>query len=105
MNQIQQVKDTLARAKTKADLEAVETLIDTQERFFDIKDFRKLEEAKTWLSNFVANFEKRTIMQAQAARYSRRLGLLKRSIKWNLGALVAGVLFIYIWHGTGWLRL
>ncbi|MDM9379968.1 HpsJ family protein [Chlorogloeopsis sp. ULAP01] len=104
MSQIQQIKDTLARAETKADIEAIGTLIDTQERLFDIKDFRKLEQAKTWLSNFVASFEKKTIMQAEAARYSRRLGLLKRSIKWNLGALVAGVLFIYIWRGTGWLR-
>jgi preprotein translocase subunit SecF len=40
--------------------------------------------------------------QFKQAMSNRRLTLLKNSAKWNLGALVSGVLFIYIWLLTRW---
>jgi cell division protein FtsB len=40
--------------------------------------------------------------QFKQAKSNRRLTLLKNSAKWNLGSLVAGVLFIYIWLLTRW---
>ena len=40
--------------------------------------------------------------QFKQAKSNRRLTLLKNSAKWNLGALVSGVLFIYIWLLTRW---
>ncbi|NJM68571.1 MAG: hypothetical protein HC851_24365 [Acaryochloris sp. RU_4_1] len=43
--------------------------------------------------------------QAQSTTSSQRIDLLKRSVKWNLGALVSGALFIYLWRGTGWSRI
>jgi len=43
--------------------------------------------------------------QAQAERSSRMNTLLESSIKWNLSALISGVLFAYIWHLTGWARV
>ncbi len=42
--------------------------------------------------------------QYQQIRAERRLNLFKNSVKWNLGALVCGLLFIYIWRLTGWAR-
>jgi hypothetical protein len=33
----------------------------------------------------------------EEVKENRRLVLIKNSVKWNLGALVAGVLFIYLW--------
>jgi len=40
--------------------------------------------------------------QFKQAMSNRRLTLLKNSAKWNLGGLVSGVLFIYIWLLTRW---
>ncbi len=34
----------------------------------------------------------------------QRLALIKNAIKWALGAMVTGVLFIKIWAGTSWAR-
>lgn len=42
--------------------------------------------------------------QVEAAWADRRLTLLKNSVKWFLGSLVAGVLFSYIWQITRWAR-
>lgn len=40
--------------------------------------------------------------QFEQAKATRRLTLLKNSAKWSLGALVSGILFIYIWLLTRW---
>ncbi len=40
--------------------------------------------------------------QFKQVKSNSRLTLLKNSAKWNLGALVSGVLFIYIWLLTRW---
>lgn len=42
--------------------------------------------------------------QANTTRSTQRLSLLKNSLKWNLGALISGTLFIGIWHLTNWAR-
>jgi len=42
--------------------------------------------------------------EAQATQTARRNSLLKNVVKWLLGALVAGTLFIYIWKITAWAR-
>jgi hypothetical protein len=40
--------------------------------------------------------------QYQAKRSNQRISLFKNSVKWNLGALVSGILFIYVWRLTRW---
>lgn len=42
--------------------------------------------------------------QYQQIRANQHLTLLKNSVKWNLGALICGFLFIYIWRLTRWAR-
>lgn len=46
-------------------------------------------------------------LQTQAAteKTARRKTLLQSSIKWNLSALIAGVLFAYVWYLTPWARV
>lgn len=54
---------------------------------------------------FLAKINKdKTQLQAQfeQAKATRRLSLVKNLIKWSLGALVSGILFIYIWLLTRW---
>jgi hypothetical protein len=42
--------------------------------------------------------------QFQETKATQRMNLFKNSIKWNLGALISGVLLIYIWRLTNWAR-
>lgn len=42
--------------------------------------------------------------QANIARSNQRRVLLKNSVKWNIGALLSGFLFVIIWALTDWVR-
>jgi hypothetical protein len=42
--------------------------------------------------------------QSNLTKSGQRLALIKNAVKWGLGALVTGVLFIRIWAGTAWSR-
>ncbi|NEO32125.1 MAG: hypothetical protein F6K36_17165 [Symploca sp. SIO3C6] len=105
MTQIQQVKDALEQANTKTEMEQLLSRLDSQGRTPEIKDDQKLEEVKEKLSDFIVSGERKIKSQAEDTLSSQRLILLKNSVKWNLGALVSGVLFISIWLGTSWARL
>lgn len=42
--------------------------------------------------------------QSESSKTSQMLGLLKQSVKWNLGALLCGIAFILFWKETPWAR-
>ena len=42
-------------------------------------------------------------LQAQKARRERKVNLLKRSLKWNLGALISSILLLLIWANNSWI--
>ncbi|MBD0265217.1 MAG: hypothetical protein ICV78_21580 [Tolypothrix sp. Co-bin9] len=67
-------------------------------------DGKNPEEVKTQVLSKVSQAKKEIKTQAEATQSSRGLTLIKSSVKWNLGALVAGGLFISIWKGTRWAR-
>lgn len=48
--------------------------------------------------------EKNLTLQSTLTSSGQRLALIKNAVKWALGALVTGVLFIRIWAGTAWAR-
>jgi hypothetical protein len=62
------------------------------------------EELKTQVLSKVSQAKQQIKTQAEATQSSRGLSLIKSSVKWNLGALVASGLFISIWKGTRWAR-
>jgi hypothetical protein len=51
-----------------------------------------------------ATAEKSFKEQSTATKDGQKLVLIKNAVKWALGALVTGVLFIRIWAGTSWAR-
>jgi hypothetical protein len=51
-----------------------------------------------------ATAEKNLQAQAAVTNSGQRLALIKNAVKWALGAMVTGVLFIRIWAGTDWAR-
>ncbi|MDJ1176326.1 HpsJ-like protein, cyanoexosortase A-associated [Roseofilum capinflatum] len=42
--------------------------------------------------------------QLESQGRGRRLTLIKQSVKWNLGAILAGVAFLWFWNKTRWSR-
>ncbi|MEM6398775.1 MAG: HpsJ family protein [Cyanobacteria bacterium P01_D01_bin.116] len=70
----------------------------------EIKSPEELEQAKKQLSTFINQGESQLKTQVKTARSNQRFNLLKKSVKWNLGALIAGALFITIWRSTSWAR-
>jgi len=66
--------------------------VNTQKLKTDI--FKSLEDNQANLRNQVRSF-----------RSEKRLDLIKNCLKWNLGALIASILFFLIWKSTLWARL
>jgi hypothetical protein len=64
----------------------------------DVETFRKkmIADAST--------AEKNLTTQASMTNGAQRLSLIKNAVKWGLGALISGILFIRIWAGTAWAR-
>lgn len=101
MTQLEQFQDQLNKATTN-DLQTLLTRVQAQDR--NSQDIKNPEELKKRLLTEANQAEENLKNQAESTRKSKRLELLKSSLKWNLGALIAGILFIRIWQATGWAR-
>lgn len=101
MLQLKQVEDKLNNAKTNEEFKQLFSSINSQGRAPKIDNpleyrkqlFLELSKAKKMVEN-----------QVTATKASTRLALLKNSVKWNLGALVSGFAFVWMWHATAWTR-
>jgi hypothetical protein len=51
-----------------------------------------------------ATVEKNLQDQSSISKGGQRTALIKSAVKWGLGALVTGVLFVQLWAGTAWAR-
>lgn len=97
-NQFLQQKAQMERAEKQLNQlkgEELENYIKSQGRTLDNQTPAQAKE------QFLAKLNKdKQQMQTrlEEVKATRRLVLIKNSVKWNLGALVAGVLFIYIWN-------
>lgn len=101
LNQLQQINNSLNQASSQQDLNNLYAALNRQGRTPDIKN---PEELKSRLLSDLATAQKTAQTQSQSARTSRRIGLIKNSVEWNLGAVICGVLFICIWKITDWAR-
>jgi hypothetical protein len=61
-------------------------------------------DVKNQLLSQVTQAKEQIKTQAKATQSLQGKALIKTSVKWNLGALVAAVLFFSIWKGTHWTR-
>ena len=64
----------------------------------------QLEQVRTDLKKFIDNNREELKNQANTAKKEAQHSLMKRSIKWNIGALLSGALFIMFWKMTKWAR-
>ena len=104
LQQIQQVNDAIAKTTTKEQIAQLLGRLDREGRIPNLKDSQQLTEVKKKVSEYIAQGESKMKAEAQATLNVQRLELLKNSVKWNLGALVSGALFIFIWRNTRWAR-
>lgn len=101
---IEQLRQLEQEVSTYSDPKKLEQFIEIGERFVKRSDAKSLsiselrEEANTQIKQ-----QKNEIkLQAQVARRQRKVNLLKRSLKWNLGALFSSILLLLIWGNNSW---
>lgn len=99
MTQLQQLENQVSKSTAK-DINEVATRLN-QGQPLDIKD---PQEVKSRVLSEITKAKQIIQPQTEAALADRRFALLKSSAKWLLGALVSGVLFIYVWANTRWAR-
>ena len=99
---LQQLKVKLSEAKTDDQLQKLFASLTPQKRIPQIK---QPQSVKDQLLTKISQTQRNIQTQADTVGASQRQSLLKNSIKWNLGALVVGTLFIVIWRLTDWARI
>ena len=100
---IEQVKKTLDGPINEAQMQQIIARFNGG-RAPEIKSPEQLQQAKQQVSTLINQGKRQLKTQVQNARSNQRLNLLKKSVKWNLGALISGALFITIWRSTVWAR-
>lgn len=100
---IQQFKEQLEAASSK---DEIGVLLQQQARQqVNIPDSINTEKLKAdIIANLQSNQDSIT-NQAEAFRAQKKSLLFKKCLKWNLGALIASILFFMIWRSTSWARL
>ena len=98
---LQQLKTKLDQAKTDEQLRQVFASLTPENRIPQIDQPQKVKDE---LLAKISQSQKTVKDQADLVAANQRKTLLKNSLKWNLGALIAGSLFIVIWYLTGWAR-
>ena len=63
------------------------------------------QEVRSQILSQIELLEKNVNNQIQATQKNTRRKLIRNSVKWNLGALVCAVAFIWIWYSTKWCRI
>lgn len=101
MAQLQQINNKLREASSEQDINNLFNNLTRQGRPPDIKS---PEELKSRLFSEISTAQNRIKTESETTRKNQRLALLKNSAKWNLGSIIAGILFIYVWKITNWAR-
>jgi hypothetical protein len=96
---IQQFKEQLEAADSKAEIRAI--LQQQAKQQVNIPDSVNPQKLKTDIITNLQHNQDSITSQAFAFRAQKRSLLVKKSLKWNLGALVASILFLMIWKSIG----
>jgi hypothetical protein len=100
MSQVQQIQDRLKQATSEQDITNVLTILNKG----NLPKLQAPQEVKNQVLSKLNVYEKNIQQQSSTILANQLRDLLKISVKWNLGALVSGALFIYLWRVTAWAR-
>lgn len=103
IDSIKQFKDKLAAANSLDQIRAI--LAEQATQKITIPDSADTQKLKKSILQNLKNTEDNLNSQVETLRSAKRSELLKNSLKWNLGALIAAFLFLFIWKSTLWARL
>ena len=98
--QFQKIKGQLDEATTHEQLKQLVASLNPQGSL-------QINDPQAFKDQFLAEIsqaQQNLQVQADSVRTNESQTLIKNSLKWNLGALVSGVLFILIWRLTRWAR-
>lgn len=101
LNQLQQINDKLSSATSDDEINNALRNFNFQGRLPDVKNSQEL---RTRVLSDLSNAKNQLQTQVETNRMNQKISLVKNSVKWNLGALIAGALFIYVWKLTNWAR-
>jgi len=102
--QIKAVKTQLGSINNQEDLQKLLATLQQGGIAITPKAGEPVATIKKDLTTFMTGAEERLNNQAKEALSKQSFELLKRSVKWNLGALISGVWFIGIWRMSDWAR-
>lgn len=102
--QIKQVQTQLSGITNEQQLNELLSTLEKGGVAITPKPGEPVETVKKDLKTFMTGAEERLNNQAKEALSKQSFDLLKRSVKWNIGALIAGFWFIGIWRMTDWAR-
>ena len=100
--QVEQIKVKLNQATTDEQLRQLFASLTPEGRSLKINNPQTFKEQS--LAQISQN-DRNLQAKADSVRKNQNYALLKNSIKWNIAALVSGILFIWIWHLTRWTRV
>ncbi len=101
LTQLQKTETQISQATTQDLTYFLERLRQQSQTTPEIKDPQALKER---LLIDVTQSKQTIKNQAEMTRANQRKALLRDSTKWSLGALIAGVTFIYLWRFSRWTR-
>ncbi len=96
---IEQVQGQLKQTTTPTQMEELIRSLNPG-RTLEIEDDKQFAQVKDELTTLTENGIRGVKAQAREAKRDQNGTLLKNSVKWNLGALVSGSLFLFIWRGS-----
>lgn len=101
-SQLTQIENQINRATTPKDILIVTARLNIQRLPADIKNIQQL---KSRLLVEIAKAKGAVRPKTEAAAANQRLSLIKTAVKWFLGTMVTGSVFIYIWRNSRWARV
>jgi hypothetical protein len=96
--QVKKVQTNLKNTNTQTDLQKFLTQdLGYRNQLPPIQNPQQIKEIKDQIATAIQGGENQLNNQSERLQ-AARTDLLKKSIKWNIGAFLSGVLFIYIWR-------
>ncbi|NJL86855.1 MAG: hypothetical protein HC886_14250 [Leptolyngbyaceae cyanobacterium SM1_1_3] len=103
--QIQQAREQIEGISSQEELERLLAELAPADTALNIPNGQSLTTLKNELLTSIAENETVLSSQAKESIASRRQGLLEKSVKWNLGSLIAAILYVTMWRDSRWARV
>ncbi len=102
---IERVKSQVSAIATQEQLQILLSELQQAGLSIQAKPGQPLTAIKTDLTKFMDSTQAKFKTGVSEAGKARQFQLYKNSIRWNLGALIAGIWFIYLWRLSEWTRI